>query len=134
MEEVNIPNVVLYSKDWYKKTYDIYNDLRKCLELDGYYKNTSDADIYHILLANFKKDYKKLNNYYTINILENIAKFVSIRNTDIYTATILAILEAYHYSTIKLPCPIYKKGIRDNDSKNGKTYKEMNNNAKSIFK
>lgn len=45
-----LTNVVLYAKGWYKKTDDIWEDLRKILELDGY-APYDKMDIYNILLS-----------------------------------------------------------------------------------
>lgn len=36
MEKFSLQHTVLYSKGWYKKSKDIWKDLSKCLEADGY--------------------------------------------------------------------------------------------------
>jgi hypothetical protein len=44
-----LTNVVLYAKGWYLQTDDIFEDLRKILELDDYLPNNK-FDVYSILL------------------------------------------------------------------------------------
>lgn len=46
-----LTNVVLYAKGWYLQTDDIFEDLKKILELDGYTPFTK-YDVYSILLSN----------------------------------------------------------------------------------
>lgn len=46
-----LTNVVLYAKGWYLKTDDVFEDLKKILELDGYSPFTK-YDVYSILLNN----------------------------------------------------------------------------------
>lgn len=50
----NLTNVVLYAKGWYKKTDDIWNDLKQILILDDYTPFTKN-DVYQIILNNVEK-------------------------------------------------------------------------------
>jgi len=45
-----LTNVVLYAKGWYKHTDDVYEDLKKILELDGY-TPFSNQDVYEIICS-----------------------------------------------------------------------------------
>ena len=49
-----LTNVVLYAKGWYKTTDNIWEDLKKILELDDY-TPFSNNDIYSILISSFEK-------------------------------------------------------------------------------
>ena len=51
MEKIKLSHVVLYSKDWYKKT-DTVEDLKKCLTADGYGGEFFNEDDIIILLLN----------------------------------------------------------------------------------
>lgn len=51
-----LTNTVLYAKGWYLNTGDLYKDLKKILELDGYMP-FSELDIYSIILYRVE-DYK----------------------------------------------------------------------------
>lgn len=48
MEKFSLRHVVLYAKGWYKRTDNIFNDLSKLLEMDGYlgtFEGDSEAQI-----------------------------------------------------------------------------------------
>ena len=49
-----LTNVVLYAKGWYKTTDNIWEDLKKILELDDY-TPFSNNDVYSILISSFEK-------------------------------------------------------------------------------
>lgn len=49
-----LTNLVLYAKGWYEKTDDIWDDLKKILELDNYSPFTK-GDVYSIILARFSE-------------------------------------------------------------------------------
>jgi hypothetical protein len=50
MEKFKLTHVTLYAKDWYLITNDIWDDLIKILELDGY-TPFDKMDVYSILLS-----------------------------------------------------------------------------------
>ena len=54
MEKFPLTNVVLYAKGWYVKTDDLWDDLKKVLELDNYTPFTKN-DVYNILTQSFDK-------------------------------------------------------------------------------
>lgn len=49
-----LSNVVLYAKGWYKRTDNIWEDLKQILKLDNY-EPYDDSDVYSIILSNFEK-------------------------------------------------------------------------------
>ena len=53
-QKFNLTNVVLYAKGWYKKSDDIWADLKKILELDDY-SPFSKNDVYSIIAARFSE-------------------------------------------------------------------------------
>ena len=62
MQKVNIlplSHTVLYAKNWYKCTGDVFDDLKKILELDGYTPFTN-GDVFSILVNNIERfDYRE---------------------------------------------------------------------------
>jgi hypothetical protein len=50
-------HVALYAKGWYRKTDDIFSDLRKILEFDDYTPYTN-SDVVVILLRNYEQSIK----------------------------------------------------------------------------
>ncbi len=49
-------HVILYSKNWYEKSYNVWEDLKKCLSADDYSGELfSKADVVSLLLSNFQK-------------------------------------------------------------------------------
>ena len=52
-QKFKLTNVVLYAKGWYKKSDDIWEDLKKILELDDYTPFTK-MDVYSIILIAFQ--------------------------------------------------------------------------------
>jgi len=62
-----LTNVVLYAKGWYLRTNDIWADLTKILELDGY-SPQNKWDIYNIILKSVEIlpdhiQWKKISSY-----------------------------------------------------------------------
>jgi hypothetical protein len=49
-----LSNLVLYAKDWYKKSDNVWDDLKKILELDDYTPFTN-GDVYRIITGQFSK-------------------------------------------------------------------------------
>ncbi len=49
-----LTHLVLYAKGWYKKTDNIWEDLKKILELDDYSPFT-DNDVYSIIVSRFSE-------------------------------------------------------------------------------
>ena len=62
MQKVDIlplSHTVLYAKNWYKCTGDVFDDLKKILELDGYTPFTN-GDVFSILVNNIERfDYRE---------------------------------------------------------------------------
>lgn len=54
MNKFKLSHLVLYAKGWYKRTDNVWEDLKKILELDNY-TPFSDNDVYFILLSNLEK-------------------------------------------------------------------------------
>ena len=63
-QKFKLTNVVLYAKGWYKKSDDIWEDLKKILELDNYTPFTK-IDIYSIIATAFQE-----SNIYRITELK----------------------------------------------------------------
>ena len=49
-----LSHTVLYAKNWYKRTEDVFEDLKKILELDGYSPFTN-GDVFSILVNNVER-------------------------------------------------------------------------------
>lgn len=49
-----LTNIVLYAKGWYKRTDNVFDDLKKILKLDGYTPFTN-SDVMSIIVNNFDK-------------------------------------------------------------------------------
>ena len=54
VEKFELTHLVLYAKGWYYKTGDIWDDVKKIVELDGY-SYFSKKDAYHLILTKFSK-------------------------------------------------------------------------------
>ena len=65
-QKFKLTNVVLYAKGWYKKSDDIWEDLKKILELDNYTPFTK-TDIYSIIVDAFQE-----SNIYKITELKEV--------------------------------------------------------------
>ena len=65
-QKFNLTNVVLYAKGWYKQSNDIWEDLKKILELDDYTPFTK-MDVYSIILTAFQN-----SNIYRITELKEV--------------------------------------------------------------
>lgn len=64
-QKFKLTNVVLYAKGWYKKSDDIWEDLKKILEFDNYTPFTK-MDVYSIIVTAFQE-----SNIYRITELKN---------------------------------------------------------------
>ena len=53
-QKFKLANVVLYAKGWYKKSDDIWEDLKKILEFDNYTPFTK-MDVYSIIVTAFQE-------------------------------------------------------------------------------
>lgn len=65
-QKFKLTNVVLYAKGWYKKSDDIFEDLKKILELDNYTSFTK-TDVYSIIVDAFQK-----SNIYRVTELKEV--------------------------------------------------------------
>lgn len=65
-QKFKLTNVVLYAKGWYKQSNDIWEDLKKILELDDYTPFTK-MDVYSIILTAFQN-----SNIYRITELKEV--------------------------------------------------------------
>ena len=73
-QKFKLTNVVLYAKGWYKKSDDIWEDLKKILELDNYTPFTK-IDIYSIIVTAFQE-----SNIYRITELEQVLNGIHPNN------------------------------------------------------
>lgn len=56
MDKISISHVVMYCKGWYKRSENVFDDLRKCLAFDGYSSEFfKDKDINRKLLSEVEK-------------------------------------------------------------------------------
>jgi len=56
MEKFKLGHVALYAKNWYKRSDNIWEDLKKCLSGDGYSGEVfSKNDVLQVILNNFEK-------------------------------------------------------------------------------
>jgi hypothetical protein len=53
MKQFQLSHLALYAKGWYLKTDDIWEDLKKILELDNY-SPFSKMDVYNIIVSSFQ--------------------------------------------------------------------------------
>lgn len=53
---MKLKHVILYSKGWYKRTDNVWNDLKNILVLDGYTPVTN-SDIFKIIINNLPDNY-----------------------------------------------------------------------------
>lgn len=77
-----LTNVVLYAKGWYLHTNDIWDDLTKILELDGY-NPQNKMDIYNIIINSFETlpdhiHWKKFNSV-IIGISPNNLQYIGYK-------------------------------------------------------
>ena len=71
---MNLKNVCLYAKGWYKKSDDIVEDLKKCLDADNY-SLFDKRDVSHILMNCISQIPWMMRNgieYYTLNLLDGV--------------------------------------------------------------
>lgn len=73
-QKFKLTNVVLYAKGWYKKTDNIWEDLRKILELDDY-TPFDKMDVYSIILSRFQE-----SNIYRITELKEVLNGIHPNN------------------------------------------------------
>jgi hypothetical protein len=107
MENIfTLTNVVLYAKGWYKKTDDIWEDLKNILKLDDYSPFTK-YDVYSIILNRFQE-----SKIYRITDLREVLNGIHPDNCWKF---------GYRYSEYKLEdATIYYilSNLRDLDNKN----------------
>ena len=71
---MNLKNVTLYAKGWYKKSNDIIEDLKKCLNADDYCP-CDRGDVCNILISNLSQTPWLMRNgisYYINDLLSGI--------------------------------------------------------------
>lgn len=110
-EKVKLSHTVLYAKGWYKKTDDIFEDLKRILQYDNYEPFTK-SDVISILVRNYEDSFNfKLLNFLSDIHFENCWKFsywvknsyqsnLILKETDLpeydyYTAIVYKILSAF---------------------------------------
>lgn len=137
---------VLYYLGWYERSNNWWDDLKKCLDMDGYYigPHTRPADVYRIFIGmlddwNMYCANRGMKMISATNLLMPKAYLVSAAE-DVcgeygkveWLATIMALLSewAFTYNRLEviLTRPVFKKGdkIRYQGYKNGRTYREAN--------
>lgn len=130
IDEIDLVHVVLYTKYWYKRTNNIYEDLRLMLKLDDYPYLNSEKDIFNKLLIFYSRLVGPIDLHQFIVLVEQRIPFDEDYRIRIIKV-ILSELCFRNFTTLELP--IYKKGILPFNIKPGMTYKEMNSVAKSKF-
>ena len=129
-QKIDLMHVVLYAKYWYKRTDNVYDDLRLMMKLDGYYYLNSENDIFNKLLIFYSRLVGPIDLYQFIALVEQRIPF----DEDYRVRMIKVILSELcfrNFTTLELP--VYKRGILPFNTKPGETYKEMNDIAKANF-
>jgi len=140
-----LSNCLLYYLGWYHKSGDIWADLRKCLDADGYFgSGMTKLDIVQLLFY-MVDDW----NYYAADKgfkLISVSKFLlpdwrveSWRRKDSNDPKLLAIawevLATFAFDINRMQAPIKKpffskkNPLKPRDYKNGRTYTEANRRA-----
>jgi len=74
MAEFNLKHVMLYAKHWYKRSDNIWDDLKKCLTADGFYGEVmTKYDVAYLLLNAYDK-LPFYGNERLVTFVEGIAK------------------------------------------------------------
>lgn len=146
-------DVVLYSKGWYERTGDIFEDIRKCLEEDNHYyvwPNMGRCDICRYMLMCLDKVYEHLDDEDRRNgcwlcshaaFLDKINHYINFYEKTYEEAvvyTVLEVLSCMSKDQIELKKPVYGKGRRRiglmfRETPKSMTYKEMNKIASKTF-
>jgi hypothetical protein len=74
-QKFKLTNVVLYAKDWYLRTDDIWADLQKILELDDY-TPFNKRDVYEIIVSAFQE-----SGIYRITELREVLSGITPQNS-----------------------------------------------------
>lgn len=136
---------LLYYLNWYERSTDKWDDLKRCLEMDGYSgMQFSNYDVTRLVLS--------VADDFNIYCAQNGLKLISVasaipdewwiakyREQGLENPDLMYIVDQmmskfaldYDRKTVKIPKPDFKKGdpIRYSGYKEGKTYKEANRHA-----
>ena len=146
-------DIVLYSKGWYKRSENIYDDLGYLFSKIYAWTPKSERDIARLMLRvldklHYELDLKRScdgNGCYVSNFTQfadKIESYMRLYDVNFHHACIyivLSTLQGLSKSEIKLIAPHYGKkekfrmGRLFGDYPISQTYKEMNNIAKRIF-
>lgn len=146
-------DVVLYSKGWYERTNNIFDDIKKCIEEDNIYNtwdNMSPRDICSYMLRCLDKIYTYLDDndkrngrwLYShaafLDKIEHNMKFYNKTYEEAIVYTVLSILSELSVDEIELKKPKYGKGRRRmggmfQNYPISMTYTQMNKIVKKIF-
>lgn len=146
-------DVVLYSKGWYIRTDNIFDDIKKCIEEDNIYNtwdNMSPRDICSYMLRCLDKIYTYLDDndkrngrwLYShaafLDKIEHNMKFYNKTYEEAIVCTVLSILSELSVDEIELKKPKYGKGRRRmggmfQNYPISMTYTQMNKIAKKFF-
>ena len=146
-------DVVLYAKGWYKRTDNVFDDIKECLKEDNVYNtwdNMSPRDIcaymlrcldkiYGYLDDNDKKNGRWLCSHAAfLDEIEHKMKFYGNTYEEAIVYTVLSILQGLSIDEIELKAPKYGKGRRRmgglfSNYPISMTYKEMNKIAQLTF-
>lgn len=109
-----LSHVVLYAKGWYQESNDVWEDLKKVLELDNYTPFTEN-DILFIIISNFQDAYLGNSNNCLFNVIAGIENNMIIYENNYrlalinYIITSLRFTESKYYTTV---VPKYSKELR----------------------
>lgn len=146
-------DVVLYSKGWYERTNNIFDDIKKCIEEDNIYNtwdNMSPRDICSYMLRCLDKIYTYLDDndkrngrwLYShaafLDKIEHNMKFYNKTYEEAIVYTVLSILSELSVDEIELKKPKYGKGCRRiggmfTNYPISMTYTQMNKIAQKAF-
>lgn len=146
-------DVVLYSKGWYERTNNIFDDIKKCIEEDNIYNtwdNMFPRDICSYMLRCLDKIYTYLDDndkrngrwLYShaafLDKIEHNMKFYNKTYEEAIVFTVLSILSELSVDEIELKKPKYGKGRRRmggmfQNYPISMTYTQMNKIVKKIF-
>jgi len=124
---MKLKHVTLYAKNWYKKT-DIWEDVKKCLEADGY-TPFSQKDILIIIISNVSKFLFERKNFdittYTRELVEYTCSKECWRTSYYHNKSNwvkeedLKILPDYDYDVAVLYFFLFKLWLADLDELDG---------------
>lgn len=109
-EKVRLSHVVLYAKGWYERTNNIFDDLKKMLELDEYTPFTN-GDIVSIIVNNYERSFNiKLSDFindthpdncwkigYYTDTCDWVKDYKSLPKYDYHTAVLYKILSDFRF-------------------------------------